>query len=299
MHGIIAAMPPRHEIQVNGHKLVALELNANVGGTPIVLLHGVTLSVGFWVTEAVLLDHGPCYALSLPGHYPATLPPDFNETMLTPEMMADVLAQAIRQLVGEQPVILVGHSTGGFAALTLAALKPGLAAGVISLAGFVQGRWIGFYGLQQRLVRQGAIGRLLFKSLFQPAMPHPWFYRQAWRAVIVNRKAFFAYPRLDSLVANTYANAKHLDWQAMSYYFRAMWDIDVTSLLPRISVPTLVITGDKDPVVPPAQADYIARHLSNSKLVRVPQVGHMLFAENPAQYAEILTSWLKEIKRTQ
>jgi pimeloyl-ACP methyl ester carboxylesterase len=289
-------MPLSHEIHVDGHKLVALELNPQRTGTPIILLHGVTLSVNFWLTDAVFPEHGPCYALSLPGHYPATLPSNFSETLLTPETIIRVLAQAVRRLVGEQPVILVGHSTGGFSALALAALQPGLACSVISLAGFAQGRWIGFYGLQQKIARQGEVGRWLFKLGFQSGALHHAIYRQGWRVVVSNTKTFFAYPRLDALITNTYADARQLDLQAMSYYFRAMPNIDITPLLPRITVPTLVITGDRDPTVPPAQAPWIAQHVPNSKLVVVPQVGHMLFAENPTRYAEILKDWLKEIR---
>jgi pimeloyl-ACP methyl ester carboxylesterase len=131
---------------------------------------------------------------------------------------------------------------------------------------------------------------------FQSSTLHPALYRQGWRVVVHNTKAFFAYPRLDSLIANTYANARQLDLQAMSYYFRAMSDIDITPLLPRITAPTLAITGNKDPTVPPAQAHQIAQHTPNSNLVVVPEVGHMLFAENPARYAEILGGWLKEVR---
>lgn len=290
-------MPLSHEIQIDGHKLVALELNANSMGTPIILLHGVTLSISFWLTDPVFPEHGPCYALSLPGHYPATLPSGFSETMLTPETIVTVLAKAIHHLVGEQPVILAGHSTGGFSALALAAFHPTLAHSVISLAGFAQGRWIGFYGLQQKIARQGALGRLLFKLSFQSASLHPALYRQGWRVVIFDTKSFFAYPQLNVLMANTYANGRRLDWQAMSYYFRTMPDIDITSMLPKITAPTLVITGDKDPIVPPAQAHHLARHIPKSTLVVVPQVGHMLFAENPAKYTEILSQWLKEIRK--
>jgi pimeloyl-ACP methyl ester carboxylesterase len=37
----------------------------------------------------------------------------------------------------------------------------------------------------------------------------------------------------------------------MLLYFRRMPDIDITPLLPRITAPTLALTGDADPIVRP------------------------------------------------
>ena len=154
-----------HKMQVEGHKLVALALNPDTPGQPIILLHGISHSIYVWVTDTIFLEHGPCYALSLPGHYPAAFPPNFGKEMITPEMIAHALTDAIRQLVGEQPVLLVGHSTGGFAALDTAAHTPEIAQRVISLAGFVQGKWYGLYGMQQWMARHGPIGKLIFEAV--------------------------------------------------------------------------------------------------------------------------------------
>lgn len=282
------------EIYVDGHKLAALKLNSKTAGIPVILLHGVTLSINVWRTDPFFetYEAGPCYALSLPGHYPATFPPAFSQKMLTVKMFVEVLTKAICQLVGDQPVILVGHSTGGFSVLALAACNPHLAHGVISLAGFAQGNWIGFYGLQQKIARCGAIGRLVFKVLFQAGVIHCALYRQAWRVVLYDKPAYFSYPKLNTLIENTYFYAKQLDWQAMSYYFSMMPDIDITPMLSGIMAPTLVVTGDKDPTVPSSQATLIARHVPHSELVVVAGAGHMLFVENPSAYTRILSAWL-------
>ncbi|MDM8527806.1 alpha/beta hydrolase [Anaerolineales bacterium HSG24] len=286
-------MVSTHEIDVEGHKLVTFKLNTNSTGIPVILLHGVTLSASVWKTDMFFGDYkdGPCYALSLPGHYPAILPPEFSKQMLTPEMFVKILTQAIQQLVGEQPVILVGHSTGGFAALALAAFNPDIAHGVVSLSGFAQGKWTGFYGLQQKIVSQGAIGHLLFKLSFQSSLIHSRIYRQCWRFVLFDTKAFFSFPKLDTLIEDVYQDTKHLDWDAMAHYFNMMPDIDITPMLSQITAPTLIVAGDKDSIVPPSQAHLITQHVPNSKLVIIKKVGHMLFVENPSKYTKILNNW--------
>ena len=135
-------MPDLCEFNVEGQRLAALPINPGASGEPVILLHGITASVYTWQVNPwpVILEQGPCYALSLPGHYPAQFPPGFRREQLTAEMMARVLTATIRQLAGDRPVTLIGHSTGGFAALDIAAHTPEIAARVVSIAGFARGR---------------------------------------------------------------------------------------------------------------------------------------------------------------
>lgn len=48
------------------------------------------------------------------------------------------------------------------------------------------------------------------------------------------------------------------------------------ALLPRINAPTLVIHGDKDPLVPVAAAYNLARHIPDAQLEIIPEMGHDL-----------------------
>jgi pimeloyl-ACP methyl ester carboxylesterase len=144
-------------------------------------------------------------------------------------------------------------------------------------------------------VSLGAGGRLLFKVLFRSATLRRTTYRQGWRVVLFDTRAFFAYPQLAALIESTYPNAKSLDWEAMAHYFKVMPQIDITPILGKITAPTLAVTGDKDPTVPPAQAQLIARRVPHSKLVVIKGAGHMLFVENPAAYANVLNEWLQNV----
>ena len=56
---------------------------------------------------------------------------------------------------------------------------------------------------------------------------------------------------------------------------------DVTSLLPTIKVPTLVLVGDDDAISPPQEMQAIAAAIPNAEFVEIPDAGHMTTMENP------------------
>ncbi len=68
---------------------------------------------------------------------------------------------------------------------------------------------------------------------------------------------------------------------------------DVESLLPQITCPTLVMTGELDAWAPPAQHEAIASSIANSQFVVVPGAGHMIQMEAPAAVNEAITRWLE------
>lgn len=67
---------------------------------------------------------------------------------------------------------------------------------------------------------------------------------------------------------------------------------EVQSLLPQITCPTLVMTGELDAWSPPAQHEAIAAAIPNSLLVIVPGAGHMLTREAPGAVNEAIARWL-------
>ncbi|CAN7806951.1 alpha/beta fold hydrolase [Paraburkholderia hospita] len=57
--------------------------------------------------------------------------------------------------------------------------------------------------------------------------------------------------------------------------------IDSRPSLPAISVPTLVLVGDSDPVTPPDRSEEIAAAIPNARLSVVPHCGHASTLEQP------------------
>jgi pimeloyl-ACP methyl ester carboxylesterase len=286
-----------HTLHVDGHRLVAIALNApDTPGQPIILLHGITSSVRFWGHDQVpaFLEQGPCYALSLPGHYPAAFPSGFQKEQLTAEMIGCVLAGAILGLVGDQPVTLAGVSTGGFAALAIAAYRPQLARRIVIISGFCQGRWTGMLGTYQWLARHGAIGRAFFKAGYSLGRISPGVFHYLCRIYPADVKAMYAYPYFRACMDATYPDFRRHDLSRLADYFEVMPDIDISGLLPGINVPALVLTGDCDPIVPPDQAHLISQLIPESDLVMIKGGGHLLFAERPAEYQRALGDWLSK-----
>jgi 3-oxoadipate enol-lactonase len=67
---------------------------------------------------------------------------------------------------------------------------------------------------------------------------------------------------------------------------------DVTALLPKIEVPTLVLVGDADAISSPDEMQTIAAAIPNADLVVIPNSGHMTTMENPALVNEALIRFL-------
>jgi len=283
---------------IEGHTLAALTLNPGASGEPVILVHGITGSIATWQVKPMpfLLEQGPCYALSLPGHYPAAFPPGFQQEQLTVEMLARIMVAAIRRLVGERPVTLMGHSTGGFAVLNIAARYPELVRRVVSTAGFAHGRWTGSLGFYQRLVRMGAMGKTLFKSAYRLAGASPQIIKWVMRVYAPDVYALYANRDTAEALERSLYNYQHLDLDAMVQYFMVMPDIDITSLLSQINATTLVVAGDRDPTVPPNESRKIASLVPDAELVIIQGVGHLSFLERPAEYQAALSAWLKKTR---
>lgn len=283
-------------LEINNHRLAAVCLNPGAPGEPVILLHGITSSISFWQVNpaSYLLELGPCYALSLPGHFPALVPDEFKSGRLTAERLVSLLESGIRQLVGEQPVTLIGHSTGGFTALGLAANRPEMARRVVSISGFAQGRWTGILGMYQRAVRLGWPGEIYFKMMFSLLKPYPALYRWAMRFYAADARALYANPDMPEAIQRNFPPYRQLDLDALLPYFRHMPDIDITPQLSAIQSPTLLIAGDCDPIVPPAQSRLIAEHIPQADLVMLAGAGHLPFLERPAEYHRQVSAWLAQ-----
>src|SRR5574341_758990 len=291
-------MSTSNEIEVEGHHLVALALNPEAAGEPIVFLHAFVTSVSLWsqLDMDFLREHGPCYSLSLPGHYPATFPPNFDARLLTADMIARVLTATIHQLLGDNArVTLIGISLGGFAALDIAANSPDSVSRLICISGLAHPktspswllRWLGW------LARQGVVGRAICKSMWK-AGRSPRGYSNSWRAMGASPSAFDAYTDQKASLEGMRADFVQLDLDSMIDWMRALYDVDISPILPRITAPTLSLAGDSDPFVPPEQARLIAERVRNAELVLFKGGVHLLPLQRPAEFRRVVEEWLRK-----
>ena len=76
---------------------------------------------------------------------------------------------------------------------------------------------------------------------------------------------------------------------------RACDDINIRSLLPSITVPTIVFHADRDRIAPPEEGRILAAEIPGAVFVPLPTANHILLAEEPAWklFREELSSFLK------
>ena len=68
---------------------------------------------------------------------------------------------------------------------------------------------------------------------------------------------------------------------------------DARTLLPGISCPSLVLCGREDAWATPAQHEEMAAQIPGSRLVIVPEAGHMVTLEQPEAVTAALGDWLE------
>lgn len=71
---------------------------------------------------------------------------------------------------------------------------------------------------------------------------------------------------------------------------------DSVETLKTINVPTLIIAGDEDQVVPLADAELMHRGIRGSRLEVIPQAGHYAAFEQPAVAGRIVRQFLERLK---
>ncbi|GAB5373729.1 MAG: alpha/beta hydrolase [Acuticoccus sp.] len=70
---------------------------------------------------------------------------------------------------------------------------------------------------------------------------------------------------------------------------------DQTPLLENVAVPTLVLTGERDRLTPPALAKQVANHIPGSELAIIEGAGHLSNIEAPNDFNRIVGTFLANI----
>jgi len=82
--------------------------------------------------------------------------------------------------------------------------------------------------------------------------------------------------------------------QTIEHALAAMRDRpDMTSELPSIAAPTLIIVGDADSITPPGVAQEMQKRIPRSQLVTIQGAGHMSPLEQPAQVNRAVRNFLQ------
>ncbi|KAJ4422312.1 hypothetical protein N0V82_003068 [Gnomoniopsis sp. IMI 355080] len=172
----------------------------------------------------------------------------------------------------KQPVILLGHSTGGAIAAYLAAENPDLVRGLILVNTGAHMRRHGDVKKIIQNVRDGHVDDI--------------------RAAVITRS--FASPPPDEVLAEFRRYAASVSPQAILEALESQRDLDLTTQLARITCPTAVVHGVLDRARSKSDAEELAG-LVPGAVVRWAQCGHTPVFEAPNTVAEAVTEILARL----
>lgn len=71
--------------------------------------------------------------------------------------------------------------------------------------------------------------------------------------------------------------------------------VDVTQILSKVDVPTLVLCGEEDSISPPDEMTGFASAMPNAQFIEIPQAGHLAPLEQPAATNEAIRNFLANL----
>jgi pimeloyl-ACP methyl ester carboxylesterase len=93
---------------------------------------------------------------------------------------------------------------------------------------------------------------------------------------------------IDLVLKNRFTTAR-LGWQPRLH------DPDLHKWLHRIQLPTLILWGEEDRVLPPAYAAAYHQRIAGSRRIMLPRCGHLPHRERPAETAAAIMEFLAEV----
>lgn len=236
-------------------------------GRPVLWLHSVEGNLGWPAHQRALAREFSVTAPTHPGFGPSERPPWL-------ETIAD-LARFYLWFMQEQrlePVTLIGHFMGGWLAAEMAVMCPHAidrlvlvnAAGIKPQQSDIADIFLLGHDTTWRDARVEPEQAAEFEQLF-PARPSP---EQA------------------ELQARNREMSARLCWKPF------MYDPSLPHLLPRLRVPTLLIWGSEETIVPLECGELYQRAIPNARLEVIDGGGHLPHIERPEQFTRLVTDFL-------
>jgi len=269
-----------------GHEIAVLSANEHIDEPAIIFIPGVLAPVNFWLAclPEAILQNRRWYAISLPGHHPSKVPNNYKPEDVNEAWLNRLYQSVIFQLEGDNKVVLVGHSTGGFSALNLASDNVMDILGVISIAGFFEGRWGGVEGQLVKLAGLGKWAKPLFQLALSISRRTPLLQAYLSSLLAHDQTAYNESPVTPKMLAEIQHNMQTQDLSALFPLFNRISDLNIFPKLSAINIPVTIMAGSHDPVISPTQSLRLAGAIEQANLVIFDRAGHMPFMERTQQF---------------
>ena len=227
---------------------------------PWLFLHGVNNVPSIWLPIVAALDH------TLEASCPVLVPLDSMEA-LGGEIAASLSG----------PVIVVGHSLGGYVALDVLARHPELIHGIVLINSISQADTQEMASARSELSRRALDGE--FFAIAEGAAQRSYHADSLERSELMDQRNedVKAYGAVRFAAHQTACAAR----------------LDRTAELRNFDGPKLVITAGGDAVISPTEQKSMAEYCS-ADFILISDAGHMLPAEQPERVAQALNNWRHE-----
>ncbi|MFX0063311.1 MAG: alpha/beta fold hydrolase [Candidatus Hermodarchaeota archaeon] len=231
----------------------------------VLFIHGSGGSHYTWDLQSSLENEFNIIAIDLPGHGESK-----GEGLKTVEEFSNALHQLIHQEFSNYlPLILVGHSLGGAIVQQYSLKHPQDLLGIV-------------------LVGTGAKLRVMDQILDNLLDDFE---------EIVNLIAQYAFHKETDprIIQKSIDQLLECPPNIMLQDFKACNEFNLFTEIKNISVPTLIICGTNDLLTPPKYSKYLHENIANSKLVEIPDAGHMVMLEQVQPFNQALKSFIREL----
>jgi pimeloyl-ACP methyl ester carboxylesterase len=271
-------------VEIDGIRVNYVDVGSGDDEEPAVLVHGLGGQWQNWLENIprLALDRR-VVAMDLPGF--GLTPEPADEKITIPGYGRCV--NALCEKLGLETVELVGNSMGGFVAAEVAIQFPERVNRLVlvSAAGISSAETLAApiltFGRVATAIATNSAAR--YRSLAARAVT------RHFSLLLVAR-----HPRLLKADLAYEGFFKGAGKPGFDDALRASLDYDFRDRLPEVRVPTLIVWGEKDSIIPVRDADEFERLIEDSRKLVMKDTGHIPMAERPQAFNDVLVEFLAE-----
>lgn len=277
------AQPPSQFMNIAGMNIHLRDEGPKTAQDPIVLIHGTGASLHTWDGWAnALKGERRVIRFDLPGFGLTGPDPQHNYKI---ERYAEVVVAVLNELKIDKAV-LAGNSLGGYIAWATAVLKPTKVSALILVDASGYAYTAESVPLAFKL-SQNPIASLLLKNVLPKSIVDGSVKNVYGNPDLVSDKLVQRYYDLSLRAGNR---------AALKERFKQLLPGQMVDKLHTINVPTLIMWGAKDRLIPLKLGRQFEQDIANSQLVVFDQLGHVPHEEAPDLTVIPVKEFLNSIK---